>query len=213
MLIGIAWPALALADEFDRLEGEALAGVPGNPAAIRRDRLTIGEIGTLPNVLPGIRSAPIVVTTGRGNLARLLVTPAFRKPNPDDEANKEEMKKGDEAQGVPILSSWNDSTRSRRAGWPIDLGPGPDPLRRLPVRPRRRPGRARRAGGGHSVPGRGRAKREPGRAGRHQALCARQAPTGARRDRFGRTESGPDGRPAATSRGGTASSPTGSGRA
>jgi hypothetical protein len=70
----------ALGDEFDRLEGPALVGVPASKEAKARERLTIAEIGTLPNVLRGVRSAPIVVTTDEGNVARILAVPALRKP-------------------------------------------------------------------------------------------------------------------------------------
>jgi hypothetical protein len=54
--------------------------VPKGKEATARERLTIGEIGNLPNVLRGTRSGVVVATTDQGNLARLLVVPALRKP-------------------------------------------------------------------------------------------------------------------------------------
>lgn len=68
------------ADEFDRLEGTALTAIPQSRDAQSHESLTLEEIGNLPRALPGIRSALIVATTDQGNLARLLVSPALRKP-------------------------------------------------------------------------------------------------------------------------------------
>ncbi len=68
------------ADDFDRLEGRVLADLPGSQIATAHDQLTIKEIGALPIVLQGTRSALIVVVTDQGNPARLLVSPALRKP-------------------------------------------------------------------------------------------------------------------------------------
>src|SRR4051794_14125166 len=73
-----AWP-IARADEFERVEGEALAGVPRSKDATPRERLTIGEIDALPTVLRESRSALLVATTDQGNYARMLVVPGLRK--------------------------------------------------------------------------------------------------------------------------------------
>ena len=68
------------ADEFDRLEGPALAGVADDPATIRRDRLTLAEILGQVAVLAGSRSPLVVVATDLGNAGCLLIAPAYRKP-------------------------------------------------------------------------------------------------------------------------------------
>ena len=69
----------ALADDFDRLEGRVLSGVPKSANATSRGLLTIADLGNLPNVLVGTRSPLVVVKTDEANHARLLVTPALRK--------------------------------------------------------------------------------------------------------------------------------------
>ncbi len=79
LLLAILATSSVRADDFDRLEGKALAGVPENPAAMRRDQLTFGDLGTLPNILQGTRAALVVVKTDQANPARLLVAPALRK--------------------------------------------------------------------------------------------------------------------------------------
>src|SRR5262249_29943711 len=69
----------SLADEFDRLEGEALAALSRSGDAKVHSSLTIGELDQLPKVLSDARSAFLVVKTGQGNVARLLVSPALRQ--------------------------------------------------------------------------------------------------------------------------------------
>jgi hypothetical protein len=69
----------AFADEFDRLEGEALAKVPGGEGVRKREALSFEELGQLEPVLPGTRAPLVVVRTGRKNLCRLLVAPGLRK--------------------------------------------------------------------------------------------------------------------------------------
>lgn len=68
----------ARADDFDRLEGRVLSGVPKSADARSRGRLTIADLGNLPNVLVGTRSPLVIVRTGEANHARLLVSPALR---------------------------------------------------------------------------------------------------------------------------------------
>jgi hypothetical protein len=70
----------ATSGEFDRLEGEQLAALARGPASKTHTSLTIGEIEALPAALSDTRATFLVVKTDQGNLARLLVTPAFRKP-------------------------------------------------------------------------------------------------------------------------------------
>jgi hypothetical protein len=69
----------ARADDFDRLEGKALSGLARNPDAKAHERLTLQELGTLPNVLAGNRTPLVLVKTEQGNLARMLVSAGFRK--------------------------------------------------------------------------------------------------------------------------------------
>src|SRR4051812_17328853 len=71
---------LGAADDFDRLEGAPLSAAVKSSEAKSAESLTIAEIGNLPNVLSGTRTALIVVKPGEGNPARLLVSPALRKP-------------------------------------------------------------------------------------------------------------------------------------
>jgi hypothetical protein len=70
------------ADDFDRLEGKVLADLPAGPDAAAHRRLSVEDIGALPRVLKGLRTAAVVVKTDRGNLCRVLVAPGLRKsPN------------------------------------------------------------------------------------------------------------------------------------
>lgn len=91
LLLVILGVNLAHADEFDRLEGDVLAGLPASPDAHVRERLTVGEIAGLPNVLSDVRSAPVIVVTDQGNPARMLLAAALRKPQ------------GGEGDPLPIL--------------------------------------------------------------------------------------------------------------
>jgi hypothetical protein len=70
----------ALADDFDRLDGAALTSIPGRSDAKPHDRLTLAELGALPNLVRGVHSGLIVIKTDQGNLARVLAAPALRKP-------------------------------------------------------------------------------------------------------------------------------------
>ncbi|HEV3168648.1 MAG TPA: biopolymer transporter ExbD [Isosphaeraceae bacterium] len=96
LLLGIllAWASIpvARADEFDSLEGQALASVPDRKGATPHARLTLAELGNLPPVLRGTRSGLVVVRTEQGNLARLLMVPAFRKPP------------GGQGEPIPVIS-------------------------------------------------------------------------------------------------------------
>jgi hypothetical protein len=81
----------ARADDFDRLEGEALTGIPKSPDVTAHQTLTLAEIGNLPRVLQGARSALVVAQTDRGNLCRMLIAGALRKAP------------GGEGEPVPVL--------------------------------------------------------------------------------------------------------------
>ena len=67
-------------DEIDRIEGETLAQILKGPDSRPLARLTVAEIAGLPSVLHDSRAALLVATTDRGNLARMLVSVALRKP-------------------------------------------------------------------------------------------------------------------------------------
>lgn len=74
----------AQGDEFERIEGEALAVVPRSKDATAHARLTVVAIDALPNLLRDSRSALLVATTDQGNFARMLVVPALRRPPGSD---------------------------------------------------------------------------------------------------------------------------------
>lgn len=76
LLLGMA--TVAGAQEFNRLEGPALEGVPQGREP--SESLTIAQLAALPTPFRDARSPVIVVRTDQGNLARLVVAPAFRKP-------------------------------------------------------------------------------------------------------------------------------------
>src|SRR6516162_5460758 len=78
VLMLLVLPSLVWADDFDRFEGAPLAAVPKSAEA--HDQLTIAELGTMPRVVRGVRSAVLVVKTDQDNPARVIVSPALRKP-------------------------------------------------------------------------------------------------------------------------------------
>ena len=71
---------VARADEFDNLDGAILAAIAEDAANAPRERLTLREIGGLPAILRGPRSALIVATTDQGNPCRILISSGLRKP-------------------------------------------------------------------------------------------------------------------------------------
>jgi hypothetical protein len=75
-------PSIALADDFDRLEGRTLAAIPEGTGAEARDGLTLTDLLALPNVLDGVRSPVVVVETDQGNPSRVLLAPGFWSPPP-----------------------------------------------------------------------------------------------------------------------------------
>lgn len=90
LLLGL-YGAAARADEFDRIEGQALAAIPSSKDAIAHRELSIVAIEALPSVLRETRSALLIVKTDEGNIARMLVAPAFRKSH------------GDQGKPIPVL--------------------------------------------------------------------------------------------------------------
>ena len=78
LMLILAFVATACADDFDRLDGVTLAGVP--QAVKPRERITVEELGNLPYALAGSHSPTLVVVTDQGNFARLQVVAGLRKP-------------------------------------------------------------------------------------------------------------------------------------
>jgi hypothetical protein len=74
---GLAMPARG--DQFEAIEGKALAEALKGPDAKAVGRLTIADLGAMSSVLKDARGALLAVKTGRGNVARLLVTPELRR--------------------------------------------------------------------------------------------------------------------------------------
>jgi hypothetical protein len=72
----------ARADEFGRLEGAALFDIPGRAGARATAALSYRELEALPSSLSDERAAFVLVKTDHGNLAKLLVTAAFKKRAP-----------------------------------------------------------------------------------------------------------------------------------
>jgi hypothetical protein len=80
-------PATLRADQFEAIEGKQLAAALKGPDARAVERLSVADLGAMPNVLKDARGALLGMKTSRGNVARLLVVPELRK---------------DEAGGPPI---------------------------------------------------------------------------------------------------------------
>jgi len=70
------------ADEFSRIAGPFLPELMRRSDVRSRVSLTVGELESLAEVLPRVRSALLVVKTDEGNLAKLLVSPGLRKGQP-----------------------------------------------------------------------------------------------------------------------------------
>jgi len=79
-LMGLVARGVARGDEFERVEGDALFGVARNPDAKERKSLTLGDLDGLPTLLRDARAPLLLVKTDQGNVARLLVSAALRKP-------------------------------------------------------------------------------------------------------------------------------------
>ena len=80
-------------DEFDRLEGASLFTIPDGAGTRTPLVLNFRDLDALPPVLDGERAALVFVKTEQGNLAKVLVSGAFKKLMP---ANQE-------AASVPVL--------------------------------------------------------------------------------------------------------------
>lgn len=76
----------ASADEFDRIESERLSTLIKSPEARKHERLDFGGLEALPAALGDTRAAFLIARTDQGNLVRLLVSPALRRPPKGDAA-------------------------------------------------------------------------------------------------------------------------------
>ena len=126
VLVGLI-PGSTRGDQFELLDGPTLTRVLKGPEVTASPTLTLGAIGAMPSLLRDSRSALVLVRTGSGNPARLLLVPELRKPA------------GGEGEPIPVLvierldtfDAGDPSTRlaSRREvvlfdGLPIDLETG-----------------------------------------------------------------------------------------
>jgi hypothetical protein len=71
--------SVARADQFESVEGKQLAEALKGPNAKAVDRLSIAELGALPNILRDARAPLLAVKTAEGNVARIVVVPELRK--------------------------------------------------------------------------------------------------------------------------------------
>ncbi|MFO0909111.1 MAG: biopolymer transporter ExbD [Isosphaeraceae bacterium] len=81
-----AWLALGLlaahssvASDFDRLDAERIARIVESADARRHESLSMRDLLAMPPALKDTRSTLLLVKTGQGNLARLLVDGGYRK--------------------------------------------------------------------------------------------------------------------------------------
>jgi biopolymer transport protein ExbD len=89
------------AAEFDRLGGEVIASLLRDPKTRAHQALAFRDLEALPPILGDTRASLLLARTDQGNLARLLVAPAFRKrPTPGDGAAEPRKSRGEL---VPIL--------------------------------------------------------------------------------------------------------------
>jgi biopolymer transport protein ExbD len=67
-------------DDFTRIAGPFLPELTRRSDAHGHASLTTSQLEALPEVLPRVRSALLIIKTDEGNLAKLLVAPGLRKP-------------------------------------------------------------------------------------------------------------------------------------
>jgi hypothetical protein len=107
--VGLLSGAAARGDQFDRMEGDALFGIPRSPDAKAAKSLTLADLDGLPTVLRDARSPLVLVKTDQGNVARLLVSPALRRPPGGGEAmgamKKDGAKKDAAGKDLPKLEA------------------------------------------------------------------------------------------------------------
>jgi biopolymer transport protein ExbD len=74
----------ARGDEFSQIAGPFVRELVRRDDVRNHVSLTIGELESLPDVLPRVRSEFLIVKTDEGNLAKLLLSPGLRKRKPGD---------------------------------------------------------------------------------------------------------------------------------
>ena len=72
----------AWSDDFSRLEGASLFDIPSRAETRTAAALSYRDLEALPPGLSDERAAFVIVKTDQGNLAKVLVTPAFKKLTP-----------------------------------------------------------------------------------------------------------------------------------
>lgn len=98
-----ALPLLALradADEFEGLDGPALASAIADAGSSKHERLEAPAIAALPRLLKNARSGLVLVKTDQGNVCALLVSFAKRGVPGGDRAM---MKKDGQPSGTPVM--------------------------------------------------------------------------------------------------------------
>ena len=80
-------------DDFGRLDGALLFDIPGGARSRSPAALSYRDLEALPPVLPDERAPFVIVKTDQGNLAKILVSGAFKKLAGNDQ----------EAESVPVL--------------------------------------------------------------------------------------------------------------
>ncbi len=83
----VVFPVRARGDDFSRIAGSFLSDLMRRSDARSHVSLTTAELEALPEVLPRVRSAFLIVKTDEGNLAKLLVSSGLRKPKPGAKAS------------------------------------------------------------------------------------------------------------------------------
>jgi hypothetical protein len=84
-------------DDFDRLDGPAFFDLLRRPDARARPALSLRELEGLPAILRDRRTSLLLVKTDEGNLAKMIVSSAFRKRRPSASGS------GQQGPLVPVL--------------------------------------------------------------------------------------------------------------
>jgi hypothetical protein len=82
MLVGLNGSTAARGDEFSRLEGPPFFNLVDRNDTRAHTSLTVRELDGLPVALRDERAAFVIVRTDQGNLAKMLISQAFRKLRP-----------------------------------------------------------------------------------------------------------------------------------
>ena len=102
--LGLLAAGSARGDEFDRIEGQALFGVPQSTDAKSHKMLSMADLDDVPSILRDTRAALLIVKTDQGNVARLLVVPALRKPLVEGAVMEAMKKDSKQPKPFPVLA-------------------------------------------------------------------------------------------------------------